>query len=192
MPVEARADVRPYIVRMYDRWIILAIILLIAWSWPARMIFAYAIYFRGDTFEKMLVLPAAEHYYKKSIAVYDKIPVGWRGLGELYFMQAPRSRVFYDKTVDTFQRGFALNPGSYILAFDLGRTYFLGKDYRSALDAFQRAVKIAPTDREALDYAAWSAFHAGNRSLAFAYWHHIIALYPRDDTVRYILRELGG
>ena len=187
---EPRVDTRPYIVRMYDRWIILAVILVLAWF--ARPMFAFVLFYRGLTFEHMLVLPTAEHYYQKSIKVYDRIPEGWMGLGELDYMRASWSREFYEKTVDTFFRGSALNPGSFILAFDLGRTYFLGKDYPNALAAFQHAVAISPNDREALDYAAWSAYHAGNRALAFSYWRRILARYPNDDVTRYNLQRLGG
>lgn len=188
----ARADLRPYVVRMYDRWIILAIILLVAWSPWVRGLFAFTLYYRGLSFERMLVLTTAEHYYKKSIAVYDKIPWGWVGLGELYFMQAPGSHDYYEKSLDTFNRGFALNPKSFTLAFDLGRTYFLGKDYRSALAAFDRAIAINPRDRFALDYAAWSALREGNRPLALQYWRELLAVFPTDEPVIYLLHKYGG
>ena len=55
----ARADLRPYVVRMYDRWIILAIILLVAWSPWVRGLFAFTLYYRGLSFERMLVLTTA-------------------------------------------------------------------------------------------------------------------------------------
>jgi len=185
-----KPHIRPYIVRMYDRWIILALILALAWF--ARPVFAYSLFYRGVTFEHMLILPTAEHYYKKSINVYDKIPQGWVGLGELYLMRAPSDRQKYADAVDTFATGLALNPGSFTLAFDLGRTYFLGKDWRAALASFDRAVQIVPSSRFALDFAAWSAYNLGNRKLAFTYWHRLLALYPGDAPVRAILRRFGG
>jgi len=191
MTAEApKTDSRPYIIRMYDRWIILAIVLVLAWF--ARPAFAFTLYYRGVSFERMLVMVTAEHYYKKSIYVYDKIPEGWQGLGELYYMAAPGNRSVYERTRDTFERGLALNPGSFWLAFDLGRTYFLGKDFPRAVGAFDRAVRLNPTNRAALDYAAWSAFREGNRQLALQYWRRLLSIYPADPIRGVVQRYYGG
>jgi len=184
------ADARPYVIRMYDRWIILAIILVLAWF--ARPFYAFALYYRGVSFERMLVMMTAEHYYKKSIFVYDRIPEGWQGLGELYYMGAPDNRALYEKARSTFERGFALNPHSYWLAFDLGRTYFLGKEYGRAVITFEKAVQLSPTSRAALDYAAWSAFREGNRTLALQYWRRLLSMYPNDPARDIVQRYYGG
>src|ERR1700737_1454792 len=191
MAVAARVDTRPYIIRMYDRWIILAIVLLAAWF--ARPLFAFVLYYRGVTFEHMLVLSTAEHYYKKSVKVYDRIPEGWIGLGELYMMRAPAGKGPYALTIKTLDAGTKLNPKSFRLTWDLGRAYLVyGHEYAKSLSVFQRALALKPKDRSTLDFAAWSAWHLGDRQRAFAYWHQLLALYPHDEPVQAILKRLGG
>src|SRR5579864_5978877 len=78
----------PYIVRTYDRWIILVIVLVAGW-FMFRPIFAYTTYYRGLSFERMLRFDVALHYYRKSQAIYHAIPAGWVGEGDLHYMWAP-------------------------------------------------------------------------------------------------------
>ena len=134
----AAADVRPYIIKTYDRWIILVLVLVAGWL-LFRPLFAFSVYYRGVSFEHMLRLRVAEHYYRKAISVDPKIPEGWLGLGELQMMRARSEPADYANTIDTFTRGLAFNPKSGVLAFSLCRAYYeIGKDYPHALAACQR------------------------------------------------------
>ena len=181
------AEVKPYIIRTYDRWIILAIVLVVGW-FLFRPIFAFVTYYRGVSFERMLRLHTAEHYYKKSIGIYPRIPEPWLGLGELYYFWTPGQPEYYPLTVQVFTRGLSYNPDSVPLAFYLGRAYFRAKNYRKAMAALRRCIALAPKDRFCLDYAAWAAIGLGDRALALKYWHRLLVFHPADEPVRNAVR----
>src|SRR5215469_6715678 len=95
----AGADhVKPYIIKTYDRWIILVLVLVAGW-FLFRPIFAFSVYYRGVSFEHMLAMNTAEHYYRKSIAVYPRIPEGWIGLGTLQMMRSKTNPGDYESAV---------------------------------------------------------------------------------------------
>jgi tetratricopeptide (TPR) repeat protein len=168
------ADVRPYIVKTYDRWIILVIVLVAGW-FLFRPIFAFSVYYRGLSFEHMLALKTAEHYYRKAIGVDPRVPEGWLGLGTLQTMHARAQPDQYSAAIDTFTRGLDYSPHNGALAFMLCRTYYeVGRDYKGALGACRRAFANAPENAFAWDYAAWSALHVGQRDLALQYWREAL------------------
>src|SRR5579864_8663562 len=111
----------PYIIRTYDRWIILVIVLVAGW-FLFRPIFAYTTYYRGVSFERLLQFQTALHYYRKSTRIYPRIPEGWNGQGELYLMWAPADKASYEKAIDVLNEGLNYNPAAAQLAFNLGRT----------------------------------------------------------------------
>lgn len=170
----AAVDVRPYIIKTYDRWIILVLVLVAGWL-LFRPLFAFSVYYRGVSFEHMLRLRVAEHYYRKAISVDPKIPEGWLGLGELQMMRARSEPADYANTIDTFTRGLAFNPKSGVLAFSLCRAYYeIGKDYPHALAACQRGFQNDENNRFAWDYAAWASLHVGKRDQALEYWREAL------------------
>ena len=76
-PEQGRAvDERPYIIRTYDRWIILIIVLIAGWL-LFRPLMAYTVFYRGLSFERMFRLTDAEYYYRKATKVDPKVPQGW-------------------------------------------------------------------------------------------------------------------
>jgi tetratricopeptide (TPR) repeat protein len=171
---KAAVDVRPYIIKTYDRWIILALVLLAGWL-LFRPLFAFSVYYRGVSFEHMLRLRVAEHYYRKAISVDPKIPEGWLGLGQLQMMHARSDPSEYANTIDTFTRGLSNNPKSGVLAFSLCRAYYeIGKDYPRALAACQLGFQNDDSNRFAWDYAAWASLHVGKREQALQYWHEAL------------------
>jgi tetratricopeptide (TPR) repeat protein len=173
LPVET-PDLRPYIIKTYDRWIILALVLVCGWV-IFRPLFAFSVYYRGLSFEHMLRLDTAEHYYRKSIAVDKNIPEGWLGLGTLQMIRARAEPQEYADAVDTFTRGLGFNPKSGDLAFNLCRTYYeIGQNYPKALEACQRAFQNDPANHFAWDYAAWASLRTGNRQQALAYWREAL------------------
>lgn len=167
-------DIRPYVVKTYDRWIILVLVLVGGWL-LFRPLFAFSVYYRGVSFEHMFALTTAEHYYRKAIGVDARIPEGWLGLGGLQMMDAGVHHDRYLAALDTFTRGLSFNPKSDALAFNLCRAYYeIGKDYPHALAACQRAVQNDPNDHFAWDYAAWASFHMGKRDQALSYWREAL------------------
>ncbi|MDQ6781535.1 MAG: hypothetical protein M3Z37_10345 [Candidatus Eremiobacteraeota bacterium] len=183
-------DVRPYVIRTYDRWIILVIVMIVGW-WLFRPLFAFSVYFRGLSYERMFQLSTAEHYYRKSTKVYAHIPVGWQGWGELYLMRAPADGMAAKEAVRLFSTGLDNNPTYAPLAFDLGRTYFATKDYRNARIAFETSARLAPRDMFSWDLAAWSSFHEGDRRLALKYWHQVLKIDPGNATARRAIAQYG-
>ena len=170
----AGADVRPYIIKTYDRWIMLVLVLVAGW-FLFRPIFAFSVYYRGVSFEHMLAINIAEHYYRKSISVYPRIPEGWLGLGSLQEMRGRENPGDYQSAIETFKSGIAYNPKDATLPWQLCRTYYeIGKDYRGALGACQAALKNDPSNKFAWDYAAWASFHLGDRDQALAYWREAV------------------
>ncbi len=183
-------DDRPYIIKTYDRWIILVIVLVAGW-FLFRPIFAYAVYYRGLSFERMIQMHTAEHYYKKSIRIYPNIADGWIGLGELYYMWAPAQHEYYQKGIDVFTQGLSANPHNSTLSFDLGRMYFRARDYRNAVGALLRSAHDNPQSVFAWDYAAWASLRLGQRSNATRYWHQVLRVEPRNEAARRALRRYG-
>ncbi|HZV78918.1 MAG TPA: tetratricopeptide repeat protein [Candidatus Binatus sp.] len=173
----AGADhVKPYIIKTYDRWIILVLVLVAGW-FLFKPIFAFSVYYRGVSFEHMLRLKTAEHYYRKAISVDPHIPEGWVGLGTLQAMSAKDNHADYLSAIDTFTRGLENNPTSGALPWGLCRAYYeIGADYPNALTACQRAFTNDPKNLFAWDYAAWASIHMGKRDQALAYWRQALKL----------------
>jgi len=188
---DVKTDVRPYVIRTYDRWLILALVLLVGWL-IFRPLFAFSVYYRGVSYERMLRLNTAEHYYKKSTRVDPRIPEGWQGWGELYLMRAPGDAAAAAEGERIFTEGLTYNPNAMILAFDLGRTYFARKDYRNARMAFERSATIAPDHMFSWDFAAWASFHEGNRPLALKYWHRVLQIDPGNAPARRAIAQYGS
>ena len=187
----ASHDVRPYVIRTYDRWIILVLVLVIGW-FLFRPLIAFTVYYRGVSFERMLRLTTAEHYYAKSTRVYAKIPQGWQAWGELYLMRAPGDPVARATAVDIFSKGIARNPGYGPLAFDLGRTYLTGKQYALARRAFELSASDMPGDMFSWDFAAWSSLHSGDVAAARKYWHKVLEIDPGNATAARQLAIIGS
>jgi tetratricopeptide (TPR) repeat protein len=190
VPTPVAADERPYVIRTYDRWIILVIVLVAGW-FIFRPIIAYSVYYRGVSYERLLRLSAAEHYYAKSTRVYAKIPQGWQAWGELYLMRAPSQKSAQQTAVQVFTKGINYNPTFAPLAFDLGRSYFIGKNYVKAREAFERSARYAPDDMFSWDFAAWSSLKSGNLKLARQYWHEVLRIDPGNATAARQLAILG-
>jgi tetratricopeptide (TPR) repeat protein len=190
-PTPMAADERPYVIRTYDRWIILIVVLVGGW-FLFRPIIAYSVYYRGVSYEHLLRLHTAEHYYAKSTRVYTKIPQGWQAWGELYLMRAPSEKSAQQTAVDVFVKGISYNPRFAPLAFDLGRAYFIGKDYANARAAFERSAHYAPDDMFSWDFAAWASLKSGNLTLARKYWHEVLRIDPGNATAARQLATLGS
>jgi tetratricopeptide (TPR) repeat protein len=193
VPADAAAqaqDVRPYIIRTYDRWIILVIVLVVGWLLFRPMI-AFTVYYRGVNFERTFRLPDAEYYYRKATRVDPKVPQGWQAWGELERMNLadPAAR---QQTIEIFSQGLSYSPTYAPLAFDLGRAYFVDKQFAKAREAFLQSARYAPNDAFSWDFAAWSALHAGNRALAVQYWHRVLTIDPGNATAHRMLDQLGG
>lgn len=172
--IGAEADVRPYIVKTYDRWIILVIVLVGGW-FLFRPLFAFSVYYRGLSFEHLPALQIAEHYYRKAIGVDARIPEGWAGLGELQTMDARVDHARYLDAIATYQKGLSYNPTSGVLAWDLCRTsYEIGKDYTLALNACELATRNWPANAFAWDYAGWANLRLGHKDKARAFWHEAV------------------
>lgn len=186
-PTVPLADNRPYVIRTYDRWIILVLVIVIGWL-LFRPLFGFTVYYRGLSFERMLQLPAALHYYVKSTRIYPKLPQGWIGWAELVMMKAPSDEGQRQEAISILQKGLSYNPGSAQLNFDLGRTYFMGKEFLNAREAFYRSALLSPNDMFAWDFAAWSSLHAGDIPVALKYWHQVLRIDPGNKTAR---RELS-
>ncbi|HLJ82966.1 MAG TPA: tetratricopeptide repeat protein [Candidatus Eremiobacteraceae bacterium] len=177
-------DVRPYVIRTYDRWIILVIVLVVGYI-LFRPIFAFTAYYRGLSFERMLSIPPAMHYYQRSIDIDPNIPDGWIGLGTLYMMDGRVDKSDHDLAVSTFTRGAAANPKNGLLPFLLCRTYYeQGHDFKDALSACLESVGRDPSNKFAWDYAAWSAIQTGDPKDAIRYWTQALAIDPRYYNAR--------
>jgi len=187
----AGADERPYIIRTYDRWIILVLVIVGGWL-LFRPLIAFTVYYRGLGFERVFRLSDAEYYYQKATRVDPKVPQGWQGWGELEYQRAPSDPTARRTAIDVFSKGLAFNPRYAPLAFDLGRTYFLDKQYVKARDAFLASAKINPNDMFTWDYAAWSSLHAGEPELARKYWHEVLRIDPGNATAARELAKLSG
>ncbi len=191
-PVEpANKDIRPYIIRTYDRWIILVLVLAIGWV-LFRPLFAFSVYYRGVSYERMLRIKTAEHYYRRSTLVYPKIPHGWQAWGELYLMRATGDPKAANEAVKIFSQGLALNPTAAALAFDLGRTHYARKDFKAARVAFEESARLAPNDMFSWDFAAWSSLHSGDTPRARKYWHKVLKLDPGNEPARRALTQYGS
>jgi tetratricopeptide (TPR) repeat protein len=184
-------DIRPYVIRTYDRWIILVIVLVVGYI-LFRPMFAFSAYYRGLSFERMLSFPTAEHYYQRAIDIDKNVPEGWVGLGELYMMSGPTKRSDHDLAVSTFTNGAAANPTNGLLPFLLCRTYYeQGHDFADALPACQTSIKNDPTNKFAWDYAAWSSLQLGNARQAIVYWRRALVIDPNYTSARIAIQKYG-
>ena len=185
----AAKDIRPYVIRTYDRWIILVVVLVVGW-FLFRPIFGYAVYYRGLSFERMLNISVAESYYAKSTRVYPYLVEPWLALSVLQSMDGRINSQDYETALSTLKKGLAYNPHSGALSFQLCRDYYeIGRDYASALSACRRSVGDDPSNKFAWDYGAWAAHRTGDEKLAVTYWGQALRLDPNYVTAaRAILR----
>jgi len=191
-PPPVSADDRPYVIRTYDRWIILVIVLVAGWL-LFRPIFAVVAAYRGVTFEAGLFPDTAEHYYKKAIAIDPSVPDGWIRLGELYYFWNGGQMSRYRQAAATFEAGTRACPTNARLAFDLGRTYLLKlKDYHKAEAALRESVQRDPTGEFAWDYLGYAALKSGHRQYALECWRQVLKINPKHDSARKALEQYGG
>ena len=185
-------DVRPYVVRTYDRWIILVLVLVVGWL-LFRPVFAVVTAYRGVTFEAALIPDTAEHYYKKAIAIDPAVPDGWIHLGELYYSFSYEDRARYELAAQTFAAGEKAVPNDARLPFDLGRTYLIKlHDYKKAEDALRIAVQRDPSMEFGWDYLAYAALKNGDRQYAIECWRKVLEINPNHDSARRAIERYGG
>jgi len=182
-------DVRPYVVRTYDRWIILVVVLVAGW-FLFRPIFGYVVYYRGLSFERMLSLDLAERYYAKSTRIYSHLYEPWLALSVLQGMDGRVHAADYQAALSTLKQGLLYNPHSGPLSFQMCRDYYeIGHDYKPAFAACARSVTDDPSNKFAWDYGAWAAHRSGDEKDAVDYWRHALAIDPNYVTAaRAILR----
>ncbi len=186
-----RTDERPYVIRTYDRWIILVLVVVVGW-FLFRPVFAFTVYYRGLSFERSLQIPSAYHYYIKSTHIYKKIPEGWQGWAELVMMKAPADETQRQLALSILTQGISFNPTYAPLEFDLGRTYYMHKDYQRATAAFYRSAQLAPNDMFNWDFAAWSSLHSGNVALALKYWREVLRIDPGNAVAHRQIAHYGS
>jgi tetratricopeptide (TPR) repeat protein len=189
-PASAK-DERPYVIRTYDRWIILVLVVVIGYI-LFRPLFAFTLYYRGLSFERMLQLPTAIHYYSKSTRIDKHVPQGWQGWAELVMMRGPSDEQQRQLALSILRQGIANNPKYGPLEFDLGRTYYMGHEYAKAADAFYRSAQLMPQYMFSWDFAAWSSFHAGDVPRALRYWHEVLHVDPGNKVAHRQIARYGG
>lgn len=188
----AATDIRPYVIRTYDRWIILVIVLVAGWL-LFRPVFAVIAAYRGVTFESALVPDTAEHYYKKAIAIDPNVADGWIRLGELYYFFSFGDRKRDELAAATFEAGERAVPGNAKLPFDLGRTYLVRLDQpKKAEAALRTAVQRDPSNEFAWDYLGYAAVRSGDRRYALQCWRQVLKIDPKHDSARRALARYGG
>lgn len=186
------AGPRPYIVSTADRWIILVLVLVAGW-FLFRPVFAVVAAYRGVTFESSLIPDAAEHYYRKAIAIDSAVPDGWIHLGELFYYWNYGQRSRFLEAAQVFQDGMRAVPNNARIPFDLGRVYLIKlKDYKKAEAALREAVRRDPMDEFSWDFLGYAAAGAGDRKYALECWRHVLKLNPNHDSARKALEQYGG
>jgi len=183
-------DVRPYIIRTYDRWIILVLVLVVGWL-LFRPLIAFTVYYRGVNFERVFRLSDAEYYYRKATRVDPKVPQGWQAWGELEYSKAGSDPAARKAAIDIFTTGLSYSPKYAPLAFDLGRAYFLDKQFAKARDAFLQSARHNPSDIFSWDFAAWSSLRLGDVGHAREYWHEVLKIDPGNATAARQLAKLS-
>jgi tetratricopeptide (TPR) repeat protein len=191
-PEAAKVDTRPYVIKTYDRWIILVIVLVGGW-FLFRPIFAVVAAYRGVTFEASLFPDAAEHYYRKAVFIDPQVPDGWIHLGELLYYWNHGDRGRFVQAAEAFEAGARACPTNAKLPFDLGRTYLLKlHDYKKAEAALRESVSRDPSNEFAWDYLGYAAMKAGDRQYALECWRQVLKINPKHDSARKALERFGG
>lgn len=185
-------DVRPYVVRTYDRWIILVLVLVGGWL-LFRPIFSVVAASRGLAFENALIPDTAEHYYKKAIAIDPAVPDGWLDLGRLYYSFNTDEGGRYEEAAATFAAGTEAVPKDARLPFELGRTYLIKlHDYKRAAAALKISVARDPDGEFAWDYLAYASLRSGDRRFALECWRKVLEIDPNHESARRALELYGG
>ena len=140
----------------------------------------------------MFQMTSAEHYYIKSTHIYPKLPEGWQGWAELVMMRAPSDEAQRQLALSILHQGIAYNPNYGPLEFDLGRTYFMGKEYAKATPVFVRSAVLIPNDLFSWDFAAWSSLRAGDVPNALKYWHEVLRIDPGNAVAHRQIAHYGG
>jgi tetratricopeptide (TPR) repeat protein len=189
--VQNTADVRPYVIRTYDRWIILVVVLVAGW-FLFRPIFGFSVYYRGLSFERMLNLGEARYYYARATHVYPNNDLPWLALAVLQSMDGRIHAADYAAALSTLKNGLTYNPHSGALSFQMCRDYYeIGHDYPSAFSACARSVRDDPTNKFAWDYGAWAAHRSGDTRNAVVYWRRALRLDPTYAAAAQALSTAG-
>jgi tetratricopeptide (TPR) repeat protein len=188
----APVDNRPYVIKTYDRWIILVLVLVAGW-FLFRPVFAVVCAYRGVTFEAALIPDTAEHYYKKAVWIDPAVEDGWVHLGELYYFWDRGDRARDEQAAQTFAAGTTDVPSSWRLPFDLGRTYLLRLDEPKLAEvALREAVQRNPNAEFAWDYLGYAAAKSGDRAFAISCWRTVLKINPAHISARDAIRQYGG
>jgi TPR repeat protein len=86
-------------------------------------------------------------------------------------------------------KGLAANPGSALLAFEMGFLYFVrpgGRDLARAAEFFERAARLPGAPPAAARFAAYTRQHAGDLAVALLLWDEVRRTSPNR-----LLREMA-
>lgn len=191
-PVAPARDDRPYIVKTYDRWIILVLVVVGGW-FLFRPVMATVCAYRGITYEASLAPDVAEHYYRKATRIDSGVELGWLWLGDLYYNWSQGSPARYQLAAQAYAQGAQDVPASWQLPFDLGRTDYLRLGApKAAVTALQEAVRRNPKAEFAWDYLGYASLRAGDRAYAISCWRRVLAINPNHTSARDAIRANGG
>jgi len=133
----------------------------------------------------------AEKLFGRAVELDPQFAGAWAALGDLhswlYFVGFDRSLERRTAAKQAIEKALELDTGLPEGRLALGNYYYRDRDYRSALEEFDRVLAIRPNSTGALSGRAYVLRRQGRWEESTALFERVLEISPRDDQIAYSL-----
>ena len=143
----------------------------------------YILLLEGEAYRKNGELPKAEAAFKQITQLKPNDPIGWNNLAEIYVAEQklPESAAAWVKLAELSKNGGAL------AWFNAGQTYAHMDKYADAINAYQKAIALAPNTAEFWAGLGFAQLKAGQNQQAVTSLEKAVKLQPASPDLHLIL-----
>lgn len=148
--------------------------------WPKE---PYIVLLMGDAYVKKGDFSKAEAAYKRITELKPTDPIGWNDLAMAYAAE----KKFADSAATWMKLAEISKPNAVSAWFNAGQVYMQMDKDADAVNAYQKAVALAPNSPELLGALGFAQLKAGQNQQAIASLEKAVKLQPANPDLRLIL-----
>lgn len=115
--------------------------------------------------------------YKNSIAIYDKWPIPYYGLGNVWFFDLDNA----EKAIPYYERALQLNPNYADAGYDLLDAYLATNEWENAVKLMYRLIETHPQDETLYNRVVSDLFVGGAINLFEEVNANYLAAFPNSE-----------